>query len=272
MSEPSPRFSPQQIGSSPVRFPSGAPIPHVSDMITNPYAKTLMPKGVQVEGLVFFPQEKAAYPGLILLHERWGLNAQVKEFAIRLACEGYTVLVPNLYVRQGGMVTASVEVADLLQSRLKEADVLQDLTSCCEFLNTLDHVKRNAHGTIGFGMGGTFALRFGCHRRRLRGVVSFYGRMIAPPSLLKDLSCPVLYHRPGADDQVSAQEVERLRQAAQEHDKQVDIRVYEGAPHAFMNDMRPDTYRQDAARDAWAATVSFLAECFKADRATAPAR
>lgn len=272
MADHTPRFTLQQIGSGPVRFPSGAPIPHISDAMTNPYINTFIPKGVHVEGLLFFPQEKGSYPGLVLLHESWGLTAQAKEFAGRLACEGYTVLLPNLYIRQGGMVTANAEVADALKGRLNESEVLQDITSCCEFLNTRDQAKRNVHGVIGFGMGGTFALRFACHRKRLRAAVSFCGNMVAPPSLLKELSCPVLYHRAGADNLVPEGEIDQLRQAAAEHGKRVEVRLYEGAPHAFLDTMRPDAYRKDAAEEAWDSTAGFLAECFKADLAAAPTR
>ena len=85
---------------------------------------------------------KGTYPGMIVLHERWGLTAQIKSIAMGLACEGYMVLIPNLYGRQGGMVTASAEVADALVARIKEADTLQDINSCCEFLNTRDHIKK----------------------------------------------------------------------------------------------------------------------------------
>ncbi|MES4785190.1 MAG: hypothetical protein C4294_04545, partial [Nitrospiraceae bacterium] len=65
------------------------------------------------------------------------------------------------------------EVAEALASRIKERDLLQDINSCCEFLNTRDHVKRNVHGVIGFGLGGSLAIRFACQRKRLRAAVAF---------------------------------------------------------------------------------------------------
>jgi len=45
------------------------------------------------------------------LHEAWGLTAQIKDLGARLACEGYGVIIPNLYGRLGGMVTANAEVS-----------------------------------------------------------------------------------------------------------------------------------------------------------------
>src|SRR5688572_6971357 len=200
MTTHAPQFSLEQIGTGASRFPSGVAIPTNSDASVDPYIRTRMSKHVQVECIQFWPQEKGTYPGLVLLHEWWGLTSQIKDLAARLACEGYAVLLPNLYIRQGGMVTVNAEVAAALMARMKESELLQDINSCCEYLNTRDQVKRNIHGVIGFGMGGSLAIRFACQRKRLRAAVSFYGKMVVPPAALKDLACPLLYHRAGADE------------------------------------------------------------------------
>lgn len=263
MTDRVPPFTTDQIGTGAVRFPSGIPIPTISDTMTDPYAKTRVPKEVHVDGVMYWPQEKATYPGLVLLHEAWGLNAQIKDMASRLACEGYVTLVPNLYVRQGGMVTANAEVAAALAERIKDSDLLQDVNTCCEYLNTRDHVKRNIHGVIGFGMGGKVAMQFACQRKRLRSAVVFYPTVTNPAGLAKDLYCPLLYHRAGADPNVTAEQMEQLSQAAKEHGKRVEIRTYDGAPPAFLNETRTDAYRPDAAKMAWEATIQFLGECFK---------
>jgi carboxymethylenebutenolidase len=188
------------------------------------------------------------------------LTSQIKDVGARLAREGYTVLVPNLYARHGGTVTANAEIAAALMEQLKEPALMQDLSSCCEFLNTQDRVQRAVHAVVGFGMGGTIALRFACHRRRLRAAVSFYGNMVSPPELLKDLACPLLYHQAGKDDRVPHQEIEQLRQRAKEFGKRVNILTYPDASHAFFNDARKDTYHAASANSAWSATVNFLKE------------
>ncbi|MER3423620.1 MAG: hypothetical protein C4293_10685 [Nitrospiraceae bacterium] len=158
------------------------------------------------------------------------------------------------------------EVAEALASRIKERDLLQDINSCCEFLNTRDHVKRNVHGVIGFGLGGSLAIRFACQRKRLRAAVAFYAKVSTPPSVLKDLACPLLYHRAGADASVTNEEIEQLAQTAKEHGKQIEIKIYEDAPHAFLNETRKEQYRPEAAHAAWESTIEFLNHCFKADR------
>lgn len=256
-------FTLDQIGTGTCRFPSGVAIPTITDAAVDPYIRTRQSKEVQVECIQFWPQEKGTYPGIVLLHERWGLNVQIKDVGARLACEGYGVIIPNLYARIGGMVTANAEVAEALMAKSDEKAILQDINSCCEYLNTRDFIKRNIHGVVGFGMGGTLALKFACQRKRLRASVAYYGRMAQPETLLKDLSCPVLYHWAGADESVPQDEIERLRRFAEEYHKSIDIRTYTGAPHGFHNEMRPDSYRKEISADAWSTTAAFLKTCFQ---------
>ena len=260
-----PRFTPEQIGRIAVRFPSGAPIPTAGDMATDPYAATRVPKE-QVEGLMFWPQEKAQYPAVVLLHDWWGLDAQAKDLSIRLACEGYTVLAPNVYGRQGGMVTVNAEVAEALAARVKEPEVLQDLTACCDFLNMRDHVKRNTFAVVGWGLGGWLTLAFACRRKRLRGAVSFYGKLLVDREVLGELSCPVLYHHAGRDPVVSDEEVEQFERTVSELGKQVEVRRYPDVDRGFCDPSRPVVYRGDAAGQAWQTTTTFLARCFGSPR------
>jgi carboxymethylenebutenolidase len=256
-------FTLQQIGTDTARFPSGVAIPTATDAAVDPYIKTRMSKDVQVEAIQFWPQEKGSYPGLVLIHEWWGLNSQIKDLGARLACEGYGVIIPNLYARLGGMVTANAEVAEALMGRLNTQLAIQDINSCCEFLNTRDYIKRNIHGVVGFGMGGSLALQFAAKRKRLRAAVVFYGRMFEPAAAFNDVRCPVLYHQAEQDTWASTVEVDRLRAAATEYGKQVEIKLHRHAPHAFCNEMRPDTYRADAAAEAWNETAAFLRKCFQ---------
>jgi carboxymethylenebutenolidase len=258
-------FTLEQIGTSSVRFPSSGPIPTITDQAVDPYFRSRQPKAAQVEALQFFPQVKAKYAGIVVLHEWWGLNQQIKTLANRLACEGFGVILPNLYGRLGGMVTANLEVAQALRAKVQDDDVLQDINACCEFLNTQDHIKQNVHGVIGFGMGGTFAIQFALRRKRLRGAVSYYGGVPNPASQIKDMLCPLLYHRPEDDIWVSAEDIEQFRRSAKEHGKQVDIVSYPGIPHAFANETRPQESQPEIAQFAWERSIAFLKDCFKKD-------
>lgn len=259
----SPPFPLEQIGTGTARFPSGVPIPTHSDQMVDPYFKTRMPKEHQIDSILFWPQANGVYPGLVLLHDWWGLTGQMKDVGARLACEGYVVIIPNLYGRLGGMVTANDEVAATLMSRLNDEHVITDINSCCEYLNTRDFAKRNVHGVVGYGMGGSYAMRFACHRKRLRAAVSYYGNMARPRELMKDCFAPVLCHRAGLDTWATAEDAEQLKAAAQEYGKRVEMYDYPEAARAFTNEMRPDVYRPDATALAWERTATFLKACFQ---------
>ncbi len=256
-------FTLDQIGTGTARFPSGVPIPTHSDQMVDPYFKSKMPKEHQVDCLLFWPQQAGTYPGLVLLHDWWGLTGQMKDLGARLACEGYMVILPNLYGRQGGMVTASDDVAAALLERQNDAQVLTDINSCCEYLNTHPITKKNIHGVVGYGMGGSYALSFACQRKRLRAAVSYYGKMVASKELLNKLFSPVLYHQAGKDTWVTPDDIEQLRGTSTEYGKRVQIHLYPEASQAFCNEMKPSVYNPESSTLAWERTASFLKACFQ---------
>ncbi|HWG96487.1 MAG TPA: dienelactone hydrolase family protein [Nitrospira sp.] len=256
-------FTLEQIGTGTARFPSGIPIPTHTDQMVDPYFKSKIPKEHHIDCLLFWPQQADTFPGLVLLHDWWGLTGQMKDLGARLACEGYTVIIPNLYGRLGGMVTANDDVAAALLERQNDAQVITDINSCCEYLNTRLFVKKNIHGVVGYGMGGSYALRFACHRKRLRAAVSYYGKMVAPKELMKDLFSPVLYHQAGKDTWATQADAEQLRSASADYAKRVEIHLYPDASHAFCNDMKPHAYDPDSSALAWERTATFLKSCFQ---------
>ena len=84
MSEHVTPFTPDQIGFSSVRFSSKGIFDTHKDKMVDPYAETRIPKEHQVQGVQFWPlgpvaQPKSKYPSIVLLHERWGLNGQIKD-------------------------------------------------------------------------------------------------------------------------------------------------------------------------------------------------
>lgn len=265
MTDSHPPFSKDQIGATTVRFSSSGIFETHKDQMVDPYAVTRIPKEAQIEGVQFSPQVKGQYPAIVLLHDRWGLVSPVKEMALRLACEGYVVLAPNLYGRQGGMVTANAEVAQVLMERLNEQQALQDINASCEFLNanlaedaSLEQTKRNLHGVVGLGMGGALAIRFACRRRRLKAAVAFYSDIPDPLDTAKQLWCPLLYHAVNPSELLSDEQVDAFRLAAQQEGKDVRVQRYPEASVGFCDEMYKERYRPDLAKEAWDATIAFL--------------
>ncbi len=258
-------FTLDQIGSGAVRFSSKGIFETHKDKMVDPYTATRIPKEPQVEGFQFWPQEKGILPAILLLHERWGLTSQIQDMAKRLACEGFVVLTPNLYGRQGGMITANAEVATALVERMDEKTVLQDINATCEFLNTnisedalLEHTQRNLHAIVGFGLGGTLALRFACQRKRLRAAVSFYGTIPSPIEDLAQAYCPIQYHAAEHDDYVSAESVTQLEDFGKTSEKTISVYRYDNTQHGFSNDTFAEVYNKQAHDQAWETMVDFL--------------
>ncbi len=271
MAEQATSFTLDEIGSTTVRFSSsGIFATHKDDMV-DPYVATRLPKEAQIEGTQYTPQAKGIYPSLVFLHDRWGLTMHIQALAKQIAREGYIVLVPNLYGRQGGMITANDEVAEALMNRLDEKLALQDINACCEYLNTnipedalLDNAKRNMHGVIGFGMGGGLAIQFAARRRRLRAAVSFYGYLSENnDQVAKDLYCPLLYHSVSDNGLASIEDVTAFQARAKDEGKTVEIQSYSDTPAGFCNEASPETFRPESFQQAWKTTSEFINRILK---------
>jgi len=265
-----PPFSLEQIGVGTVRFSSKGQFETHKDKMVNPYAETRIPKEIQIEGYQYAPQEKGLFPGIVFLHDRWGLTSQTQKMARQLAREGYVVLVPNFYNRQGGMITANAEVADALMHRVDEQLALQDINVCCEYLNanlsdeaSLEQTKRNAHAVVGFGMGGRLALFFATRRKHVKAAVAFGGVIDNGPDLVQHLHCPVLSHIPQLNDSSDSQKMHQFQEAASQAVQPVEIQTYPHTSSEFWNDTRADSYQPEMTDRAWSITVNFLKNIFK---------
>jgi len=260
----------EQIGYTLVRFNSTGIFETHKDHMVDPYAATRAPKGPQVEGMQFAPQEaNKILPAMVVLHDRYGLTSHIQELAKGLSCHGYVVLVPNLYGRQGGMVTANAEVADALMERLNEEQALQDINASFEFLNanltedaTLERTTRNAHAVIGFGMGGTLAIKTAAHRRRLQAAVAISGTLPTDFEMAQRLYCPLLLQTPGKSPLNSAEELGRFSQVAQQAGKTVEVRSYPEASDGFWRSGSPD-YRLADAEEALETSMDFINKIIK---------
>lgn len=193
-------------------------------------------------------------PGLILVHEWWGLTDHIKGIADRFAGEGFVVLAPDLY---GGKVTRDAEEAGRLMQGLDQQQAMGTLNAAVDYLKQQRIVRENAIGVAGFCMGGSFALLLACHNKDIGAAAPFYGD-VPPDDVLKDLNAPVLFIGAELDQWITLEKMERLRKAMQRYGKAGEVVIYPGVNHAFFNDTRPDVYDEEAAEDAWKRVVDFL--------------
>ena len=208
----------------------------------------------KTKGFLVKPKVTGKSPAVIVIQEIWGLVDHIKDVASRLAREGYVSLAVDLFEEK---IVSKLDEGRVLRDKFTEDKILADLDGAFNYLKTLNYVKPNRIGCVGFCMGGGLSLLLACHNPELAAGVIFYGRNPSPIELVKNLQCPILANYAGADMAITESEIHLLKQTLMRYEKKIDIKVYPGAPHAFFNDTK-ESYRPDAAKDAWERTLNFF--------------
>lgn len=193
-------------------------------------------------------------PAVILIHEWWGLNDNVRAMANRLAGEGYMVLAVDLY---NGAVAESREAARVLMLEVvEERDAAEDnIRSAYAFLETAGAPRI---GSLGWCFGGGWSLNTALlFPEDLDAAVIYYGQVTNDEDKLRPVEAPILGLFGGADTGISVESVEGFRLALENLGKDADIQIYPGVGHAFANPTGQN-YNAPAAEDAWRKTVEFL--------------
>jgi len=209
-----------------------------------------------VYGHFVFPADMVdPLSAIIVIHEWWGLNDNVRAMADRLAGEGYIVLAVDLF---GGASTMSPELAR--QQMLKVVEnpeaANQNLRMAHEFVSNTAGAPRVA--TLGWCFGGGWSLNAAMlFPDELDAAVIYYGQVTDDAERLRPISSPILGLFGAADAGIPVDSVERFKTALQKLRKNHEIHVYPGAEHAFANPTG-SAYNASAAEDAWEKTLAFL--------------
>ncbi|MBQ26910.1 MAG: carboxymethylenebutenolidase [Nitrospiraceae bacterium] len=216
--------------------------------------------GVTITAYLVKPQGVSNAPSIIVIQEWWGLNDHIKDIARRLARCGYIAIAPDLYSRLGNPITTDADEAGRLMTALQQEDGLKDLNATIAYLKTVPEVDASRIGTMGFCMGGSYALILPTINASIKAAVSFYGQVPDPDTPLQKLHAPVLYIYGEDDGWITHDHVDRLRGALHAYGKTGEAKTYPKAPHAFFNDTRPDVYKSEEAADAWNRTLAFFSQ------------
>lgn len=209
-------------------------------------------------------------PGIVVIQEAFGVNAFVKATCDRFATRGLNAIAPDYYHGR------TFDYADRDNAIAAVNDIDDDL-AMKETAAGVDALiargaRRDAIAVVGFCMGGRLAfLANATLGTRLAATVSFYGGGIAPPEpkgkrkplldRVGDITAPALLIYGAKDASIGPEEHARLARALTEANKRYTIAVFPEAPHAFATFDR-ESYREQAAAQAWRTAEDFLAACF----------
>jgi carboxymethylenebutenolidase len=212
-------------------------------------------------GFLAMPGDAAEpLPGLIVIHEWWGLNDNIKAMTRKLASEGYVALAVDLY---GGAKAETPEKARPLM-----AAVVDDQEAArANLKQAYDYLEKYALapriGSVGWSFGGGWSLQTALMLPdHLRAMVMYYGPITGSQSELSTLQMPVLGFFAGLDESIPARDVQLFRSTLLKLGKPAEIIIYPKAQQGFAN---PDggAYDEQAATESWQKTLAFLAENLK---------
>jgi carboxymethylenebutenolidase len=215
----------------------------------------------QASGLLVTPEGKGPFPATIVIQEWWGLNDWVKDQARALAKEGYVALAVDLY---RGKVATKQEDAHQLMMGTPPDQALRDLRAGFAYLQARPEVKKDRVGAIGWCMGGRYTLELATVEPALAAAVAYYGAPPTDPAAIASIQAPVLGSFGAEDKGPTPEQARAFETEMKKAGKTIDLKVYDGAGHAFANVDNPwGGYRKEAAEDAWARSTAFLAKYLK---------
>jgi carboxymethylenebutenolidase len=207
-------------------------------------------------GYLAIPAGEGPFPAVVLIHEWWGLNDNIRDLAEDFAAQGYVALAVDLY--DGTLATTSEQAGALAGAVRDNVDgAFTNLSDAVAFLETQSLVDPDRIASVGWCFGGMWAYNMAVNDMGIEASVMYYGRF----SLDDDLSmmrAHILGHFGEEDTSIAVDDVKqfeaKLRTDAGNH----SVFIYPNAGHAFANEDREDAYNEEAATLAWARTMDFL--------------
>lgn len=201
-------------------------------------------------GYLAVPQTQNKTAGIIMIHEWWGLNNNIKQMANTLASEGYIVLAVDLFGRQA---TTTDQARQLISSYVPE-DGVENMNAAVDFLKQYG-VKKI--GSIGWCFGGGQSLQLGLYNEQIDATVIYYGTVTSDKEKLQNIKWPVLGIFAGLDRGIPVESVNEFKNSLDELGIPNQIYIYQNVDHAFANPSGPN-YSPEETKDAWSKTVEFL--------------
>ena len=225
---------------------------------------------------------------IIVVHEVWGVDLHIKRVCKRLSKLGFSTAAPDLYSRNKRLFTSEnirqaiinlwhlplkerydqkkvmqileqkhasrkiIELTTTLYNKRFRESMLQDLTSCAEYIAS----RYKKAGVVGFSMGGGLSFKLAARFPKLESCISFCGE---PPETqeLQKITTPILAIYAGQDEFMNSRVPEFVGDTLKQN-KDLTLKIYPHAKHEFFNEMNKNDYNREAATDSWKIAEDFL--------------
>lgn len=208
-----------------------------------------------MESFFVKPEGPGPLPGLLVIHEAFGLNDNICGIASRLAEQGYATLAVDMFSNRNRAVCMLQAFHGILIRPLHNPFVA-DLSSGLHFLQNQQDVDPDRIGAVGFCMGGGYALQLAVTEKGMKAASVFYGAAPRPLEAFAR-SCPIVGSYPEKD--FTAAGARELEVVLEKNEVPHDIKFYGNTQHSFFNRQRT-SFEVEASQDAWQRMLSFFGE------------
>ncbi|MEW6721908.1 MAG: dienelactone hydrolase family protein [Candidatus Micrarchaeota archaeon] len=204
------------------------------------------------EGYLAKPAAEGDFPGVVMIHEWWGLNDNIRDMARALASQGYVVLAVDLYE---GEYATTQDQARALVSSLNQTRATENLRAAASYLRNSEGAPKVA--SLGWCFGGGQSMQMALSGERMDATVIYYGNVNVSESQLSPVKWPVLGVFGAEDTAIPVSTARDLEIKLDRLGVENEVYIYPGVGHAFANPSGMN-YAPEETKDAWAKTVSFL--------------
>jgi len=207
----------------------------------------------EMESFLAKPDGAGPFPGVIVIHEIFGLNDNIRDISREFAGQGYVALGVDLFSNRNRMVCMMQIIHGMLIRPLNNS-MLADLKSAITVLQKQPGVDANRIGSVGFCMGGAYALQLAITDKGMKAASVFYGANPKPLDAVAE-ACPIIGSYPDKDFTTKA--ARELEVSLTKYNVPHDIKIYDNTQHSFYSQQRTP-FEVDASKDAWQRMLSFF--------------
>jgi carboxymethylenebutenolidase len=247
---------------------SSKPMTNVSNLALSQELKNvnLLNKTVQyfqdAQGYLVYPvssnNSNGKLPAVIMIHEWWGVNQNIKDMANLLAKQGFVVLAADLY--HGKVADNPKQAMELVQiARNNQNNSIANLQGAVKYLSLAPNVDSTKIISLGwcFGGGQSLQLALNSQEHPLAATILYYGTpLVTDKQSLSKIKWPLLGIFGDKDEAIPIGEINQFRTALNQSGITNEIHIYNGVGHAFANPSG-DNYAPKETSDAWQNTLSF---------------